>query len=101
MALLSTLCTPPLRGSPRSGSERHAHVSLEWVTGAEIKGRAAPRALGVGGGVKEGEEFELRREVKCLRYKEQQPVGGSRGLQQPGTLLVRGKCWLGCPPHPT
>lgn len=60
----------------------------EGVTGAEIKGCAAPSALDVRGGVKEGEEFELRREVKCLRYKEQQPVGGSRGLRQPGTLLV-------------
>lgn len=54
MALLSTLCTLPWRDSPHSVSERQAHVSLEWVTGAEIKGRAAPRTLGMGGGVKEG-----------------------------------------------
>lgn len=72
----------------------------EGVTGAEIKGRAAPRALGVRGGVKEGEEFELRREVKC----QIQGTTASGWEQRPAAAWHAsgvGKCWLGCPPHPT
>lgn len=69
-----------------------SHVSfLDWVTGAET-GRAAPRALGVGGGAEEEEEFELRsREVKGLRYRERQPVGGTEA----GSSLARSWCGVG------
>lgn len=69
---------------------RRAH-HVVGVTGSHISfsdWACCPKALGVGGGAEEEEEFELRSREVCLSYRGRQPVGGSRGGQRPGTLLV-------------